>query len=587
MSDFVGKHSKIHDTSAPVDGALDHAIGKRTLVEQEYTKIARRLAQRSTDGARDDNGVAVGAEHALTRADSSMGQALPDGLKQKFEGSLGADLSRVRVHTGSDSAGAADAVGARAYTTGNDVHFAQGEYDPSSRAGQHLLAHEVAHTVQQSSSSTAMQAKFEVSSPVDAAEHEADHAADHMLDGTPTTLAAGTAGTSRNVQRVEAKDVPAKPKIADIGQAGWMSVIPDAIAKEGTSAQKPSVSGHQHAKGQFTNFDKGTQGYAVDKQGNEIATSDKLGDGVDQAKVDAEVAKIVTARAAIHARHFVDGGKGYAGVVSMPQYENAKKDQESADAAKGYQGWLKTAVPTIAKDPKDVHWQIYKMLMGWEGDPSAMNAYDQVNVTWGSGFSGAGPVMELILRVFQKSPEIKDAFFNAGVTIGADGNFCVVDPDKKWKLHDADAQLYVRTHQELLAMMVNCAQGVFQAELANKGDKSPDPRQAVLDANFETFMTGAGNSIPSNVLGWSTEEAALAAHAVHAAPGIYKWVDLSKLVPHTTTDIAQFIYDKSHVWFTFVVVPEAWRAAVKKDPPKPKEDGKKTDQPATEVAATK
>lgn len=581
MSDFVGKQSKTHDTSTAAADTLDHGVGKHTLVEREYAKIQRSASasggatSEAPAGVRDDNGVAAGAEPALARAASSMGQGLPDGLKQQFEGSLGADLSSVRVHTGSDSATAAGAVGARAYTTGNDVHFAQGEYDPSSRAGQHLLAHEVAHTVQQASSSTATQAKLGVSSPADPAEHEADHAADRMLDGKPAAITASAASTARTVQRVEAKDVPAKPKIADIGQAGWMTIIPDAVAKEGQSAQKPSVSGHQHAKGQFTNFDNGKQTYAADKQGNEIATADKLGDGVDQAKVDAEVAKVVTARAALHARHFVDGGKGYAGVVSAPIYENAKKDKDSADAAKGYQGWLKTAVPTIVKDPKDAHWQIYKMLMGWEGDPSTINAYDQVNVTWGSGFSGAGPVMELILRVFQKSPEIKAAFYNAGVTIAADGNFCVVDPDKKWKLHGADAQLYVRTHQELLAMMVNCAQGVFQAELANKGDKSPDPRQAALDANFETFMTGAGNSIPAGVLGWSTEEAALAAHAVHGAPGIYKWADLSALNPHTTTDIAQFIYDKSHAWFTFIVVPQEWRDAVKKDPPKAKDDGKK------------
>jgi hypothetical protein len=134
------------------------------------------------------------AEGAVSQASTSTGQALPEELADRFSASLGADLSRVRIHTGAESASAARAVGARAYAVGQDVHFAAGQYDPSSAAGQHLLAHEVAHTVQQSGGGEMRQNKLEVSAPGDAHEVEADRAAEAMVAGQATTITASTNG---------------------------------------------------------------------------------------------------------------------------------------------------------------------------------------------------------------------------------------------------------------------------------------------------------------------------------------------------------------------------------------------------------
>ena len=108
-------------------------------------RVIRRYAR---PGERDDNGVAQGADRAVEQAAAASGQALPADVRARFEASLGADLSAVRVHTGGASAAAAHAVGALAYTTGTDIHFAEGMYSPSDPFGLHLLAHEVAHTVQ-------------------------------------------------------------------------------------------------------------------------------------------------------------------------------------------------------------------------------------------------------------------------------------------------------------------------------------------------------------------------------------------------------------------------------------------------------
>src|SRR5207245_9605637 len=66
-----------------------------------------------------------------------------------MESGFGTDFSDVRVHTDTRADESADALAANTYTTGRDIYFAAGKYAPSSRDGQHLLAHELTHTVQQ------------------------------------------------------------------------------------------------------------------------------------------------------------------------------------------------------------------------------------------------------------------------------------------------------------------------------------------------------------------------------------------------------------------------------------------------------
>lgn len=54
-----------------------------------------------------------------------------------------------RLHTDATAARAAASIGARAFTSGRDVYFAAGQYQPHSREGRHLLAHELTHVSQQ------------------------------------------------------------------------------------------------------------------------------------------------------------------------------------------------------------------------------------------------------------------------------------------------------------------------------------------------------------------------------------------------------------------------------------------------------
>ncbi len=77
------------------------------------------------------------------------GQPLADDIKQPMEQAFGADFGSVRVHTDAQSDKLNQSIQARAFTTGQDVFFRQGEYSPESNAGKELLAHELTHVVQQ------------------------------------------------------------------------------------------------------------------------------------------------------------------------------------------------------------------------------------------------------------------------------------------------------------------------------------------------------------------------------------------------------------------------------------------------------
>ena len=71
---------------------------------------------------------------------------MPGHVQQKMETGLGADFGGVRIHQDSDKA---SRLGALAYTQGEDVYFAPGQYKPESQKGQELIGHELQHVVQQ------------------------------------------------------------------------------------------------------------------------------------------------------------------------------------------------------------------------------------------------------------------------------------------------------------------------------------------------------------------------------------------------------------------------------------------------------
>jgi hypothetical protein len=77
------------------------------------------------------------------------GSPLAEEARAFMEPRFGADFSEVRVHTGDEAAHLARDLKARAFTQGQDIFFEQGGYDPGTKPGKRLLAHELTHIVQQ------------------------------------------------------------------------------------------------------------------------------------------------------------------------------------------------------------------------------------------------------------------------------------------------------------------------------------------------------------------------------------------------------------------------------------------------------
>ncbi|VXD24522.1 eCIS core domain-containing protein [Planktothrix paucivesiculata] len=79
----------------------------------------------------------------------SGGSPLDAGLRRKMGKAMGADFSGVKVHTDSQSDKLNRSLSSRAFATGPNLFFKRGEYNPGSRSGQELIAHELTHVVQQ------------------------------------------------------------------------------------------------------------------------------------------------------------------------------------------------------------------------------------------------------------------------------------------------------------------------------------------------------------------------------------------------------------------------------------------------------
>jgi outer membrane protein OmpA-like peptidoglycan-associated protein len=82
------------------------------------------------------------------------GESLPEFTRRTMEEKFGANFAGVRVHADAHAHRMAEALGANAFTTGNDIYFNANRFAPESREGRRLLAHELTHVAQQGGAAT-------------------------------------------------------------------------------------------------------------------------------------------------------------------------------------------------------------------------------------------------------------------------------------------------------------------------------------------------------------------------------------------------------------------------------------------------
>lgn len=172
---YIHDPNQHHCIVVKIDGDNVHSIDGNSGLFSEVIENVRPMAKydlfltafgggsgsvqrQAEDGVVQEKSENTGSEvpasvESRIQSSKGSGDQLPDNVRGNMEEHMGADFSDVKIHTGSDAAQMSSDIHALAFTHGNDIYFKDGEYDPESKTGQHLLAHELTHTIQQGASS--------------------------------------------------------------------------------------------------------------------------------------------------------------------------------------------------------------------------------------------------------------------------------------------------------------------------------------------------------------------------------------------------------------------------------------------------
>jgi len=193
-------------------------IGLQQMVGNQA--VQRMLAQRSGDGAFDLDEATAGR---INQARGG-GHSLDSTVQAQMSTAMGHDFSDVRVHTSAESDTLNQELNAKAFTTGRDIFFRQGEYDPGSSSGRELIGHELTHVVQQSTGRVGGSADgMTVNAPNDVYEQEADAIArqaaslDHDA-GSQTGSGGGVQRQAEEEELAQTKAVQRQPEEEEMTQ---------------------------------------------------------------------------------------------------------------------------------------------------------------------------------------------------------------------------------------------------------------------------------------------------------------------------------------------------------------------------------
>src|SRR5579883_1423811 len=180
--------------------ALTAGLGA-SLGNQTIQRLVSRASQNRAGSQTDEN---IGER--IRSAASRGGAPLEQNVQRRLETALGADLSGVRVHADSEADQLSRSVDAIAFTTGSDIFFRAGSYNPSTREGFELLAHEATHTIQQARgpvAGTPAPGGILLSDPGDSFEQAAAAEARRISQGSAELVGAGptSSPTGSTVQR--------------------------------------------------------------------------------------------------------------------------------------------------------------------------------------------------------------------------------------------------------------------------------------------------------------------------------------------------------------------------------------------------
>lgn len=164
--------------------------------------VQRLLAQRKGEEGFDLDSDTAGRINQVRGG----GQPLDGAVQAKMSEQLDHDFSGVRVHNSTESDTLNKDLSAKAFTTGQDIFFKAGAYDPGSSSGQELLAHELTHVVQQSTGQVPGSGGGMTVRPAgDSFEQEADRVAQQATDPGNQLASLNTGHVQRQEELIQAK----------------------------------------------------------------------------------------------------------------------------------------------------------------------------------------------------------------------------------------------------------------------------------------------------------------------------------------------------------------------------------------------
>jgi hypothetical protein len=191
-------------------------------------EISRRASGDGLNSKRAGLETTEETDSAISQA-ATGGRSLDAATKDRFEAGLGADLSSVKIHADGQSDSLCRSLSAEAFTTGSDVFFSSGAYQPGTKPGDRLLAHELTHVVQQHSAPVVARSIFGKS--------ESEKKAQKMREDREAQKKAFMAQT---MTQEELDEVTGEENRAS--QTGADEANDDTVVDAGTSQLKDSVT---------------------------------------------------------------------------------------------------------------------------------------------------------------------------------------------------------------------------------------------------------------------------------------------------------------------------------------------------------
>lgn len=156
------------------DAMAEEAVKDLNTLDQVPTSTSANIQKKCAECEEEESlqmkgfasgGIADQETEQKIKTEKGNGKPLSSNTRNLMESRFGADFGNVKIHDGDSSQKLNKKLHARAFTHQEHIFFNSGEYNPSSKQGKKLLAHELTHVVQQSKGNPQVQRTVELRPP--------------------------------------------------------------------------------------------------------------------------------------------------------------------------------------------------------------------------------------------------------------------------------------------------------------------------------------------------------------------------------------------------------------------------------------